>query len=100
MGSDGRQACGFDCKIGSDGVAACANAPNGSCALGADGHVYCSHAPAYAPRSTVRSRCHLNGDGTRTCGYNCRFGAGGYHYCASTPNGTCGLNSDGSYTCS
>lgn len=97
MGSNGRQACGYDCKIGSNGIAACANAPGGTCALGSDGHVYCSDARAY--RSGAKAECHLNADGSQSCGYNCKFGRGGW-YCASEPDGTCGRNTDGTFTCS
>lgn len=42
MGTDGRQACGYDCSMGTDGVVSCADTPNGRCAMGTDGRVVCS----------------------------------------------------------
>jgi hypothetical protein len=99
LGSDGQQACGYDCKIGSDGIAACANTPGGRCAMGSDGHVYCSQ-QTNVFQQTAPTKCHLNSDGTQTCGYNCRLGSNGYHYCASTPDGRCALNSNGTWSCS
>ena len=102
MGSNGVQACGYDCKLGADGIAACSNMPNGRCELGADGHVYCSEGQPYAqqpPAQMPPQQCALNSDGSRTCGYNCKLGSNGYHYCSTQPNGQCALNSDGSWTC-
>ena len=101
MGSNGVQACGFDCQVGADGIAACANAPGGRCSMGSDGHVYCSEAPVqqgYGPQP--QAQCELNSDGTQTCGYNCQLGSDGHHYCASQPGGQCGMNADGTFTCS
>lgn len=40
-GSDGINACGHDCKIGSAGIAGCSNIPGGTCSTGSDGLVYC-----------------------------------------------------------
>jgi hypothetical protein len=99
MGADGMQACGYGCKIGADGVAACANAPGGTCAMGADGHVYCSETNVQQSQVAAPAQCHLNSDGSQSCGYNCKFGSDGHHYCASTPNGRCAFNSDGTWTC-
>jgi uncharacterized membrane protein len=42
MGNNGRVACGYACRSGNDGVAACADAPNGACLQGNDGHVVCT----------------------------------------------------------
>lgn len=100
LGSDGQQACGYDCKIGSDGIAACATSPGGRCDLGSDGHVYCSQPSVFPQQQTAPTKCHLNSDGSQTCGYNCRLGSNGYHYCASTPDGRCALNSNGTWSCS
>jgi hypothetical protein len=33
MGSDGVNAWGYDCKMGSDGHTTCADAPDGRCAM-------------------------------------------------------------------
>jgi hypothetical protein len=99
MGSDGRQACGYDCRIGSDGVAACANTPDGTCAMGSDGRVVCSQVVT-AQQSAEPRECKLGSDGSQTCGYNCRFGSNGRWYCASTPNGRCAMNSNGTFSCS
>jgi hypothetical protein len=55
LGSDGFEACGYGCMVGSNGRAACAPTPDGS--------------------------CHLNSNGTINCGRNCRFTSSGYHAC-------------------
>ncbi len=99
MGSDGRQACGYNCRMGSDGVMACANTPDGVCAMGSNGHVTCSTVATSASPGQEPPRCHMGSDGRQSCGYNCRFGSNGHWYCASVPNGRCGMNSDGSFTC-
>jgi hypothetical protein len=39
-------------------------------------------------------------DGINVCGYNCRMGTNGHMYCASTPDGRCAMNTDGTFTCS
>lgn len=41
MGSDGMNACGYNCKLGSNGKAYCSSVPNGTCALNADGTFTC-----------------------------------------------------------
>lgn len=103
MGADGRQACGYHCLMGADGVMACANSPDGVCAMGADGHVSCSQVSAQSVPAPVmsapRPECKLNSDGTNTCGYDCHFGSSGRWFCASSPNGVCAFNADGSWTC-
>lgn len=102
MGSDGRQACGYHCQMGSDGAVACANTADGTCAMGTDGHVVCSQvaaAPGLAPAAKP-PECHRGSRGQNTCGYNCRYGSNGQWYCASQPNGTCAFNSNGTWTCS
>lgn len=40
-GSNGVVVCGYDCKVGTAGIANCASAPGGSCATASDGLVYC-----------------------------------------------------------
>jgi len=45
------------------------------------------------------TECKLNSNGSHSCGYNCRLGSDGYHYCSSVPNGECSLNGDGSWSC-
>lgn len=101
MGSDGRQACGYNCMIGSDGVSACADTPDGRCALGSDGHVTCSQLAVRggANAGGKPPECRLGSDGRQTCGYNCRMGSNGRFYCATTPDGQCAMNSNGTFTC-
>ena len=41
MGSDGMNACGYNCKLGSNVEAYCSSVPNGACALNADGTFSC-----------------------------------------------------------
>ena len=41
-GSNAMTACGYDCRIGLDGIGACAAEPGGQCTQGSDGHVYCT----------------------------------------------------------
>jgi hypothetical protein len=43
--------------------------------------------------------CKMGSDGQNTCGYNCKLGSAGHWYCASTPQGQCALNSNGTWTC-
>jgi hypothetical protein len=47
----------------------------------------------------MRTECRLNSDGSNTCGYNCRLGSNGHHYCSSMPSGYCALNSNGTWSC-
>jgi len=54
-GSDGVEACGYGCRIGSDGRAACAATPDGT--------------------------CELNSNGTLSCGRNCQLTSSGYYAC-------------------
>lgn len=54
-GSDGIEACGYDCRISSRGQAFCAATPDGA--------------------------CHLNSDGSFSCGRTCRLQATGYYHC-------------------
>jgi hypothetical protein len=49
MGTNKQQACGYNCRLGTNGVAACANTPDGACAISGDGHVACSQVAATAP---------------------------------------------------
>jgi len=44
LGSDGVQACGYGCRIGSDGRANCAATPDGTCELNTNGTVSCGRA--------------------------------------------------------
>ena len=99
MGSDGKNACGYNCRIGSDGKAACANTPDGTCAIGSDGRVTCSNVAPGQPSGGKPTECRMGSDGQQVCGYNCRIGSNGHVYCASIPNGTCRMNSDGSFGC-
>jgi hypothetical protein len=41
MGSDGRQTCGYNCKLSSNGHWYCASRPDGKCALNSDGTYTC-----------------------------------------------------------
>ncbi|MGC4121091.1 MAG: hypothetical protein QM765_42240 [Myxococcales bacterium] len=117
MGTNGVQACGYHCQMGTDGVFACANTPDGVCAMGTNGRVTCSNLGAgveEAPRRHEHGReheherervrrpapeCRMGSDGTNVCGYNCRMGSNGRFYCASTPDGQCAFNSNGTFTC-
>ena len=40
-GSDGVVACGYDCKVGTAGIANCSNISGGGCSTASDGLVYC-----------------------------------------------------------
>jgi hypothetical protein len=42
MGASGEQVCGYNCRLGADGIVGCANTADGVCAVGANGHVACS----------------------------------------------------------
>lgn len=95
MQSNGRQVCGYHCRMGSDGNVACANTPDGVCAMGADGRVVCSQAAsntAPPPSSAgvaapTAAACHSSidcgagkfcedrGDGLKLCMGNERRGA-------------------------
>jgi hypothetical protein len=102
MSTNGQQACGYHCKMGTDGVFVCADTPNGVCAMSTNGRVTCSE---LAGRGGVDADdpppdCHMGTNGQQTCGYNCRMGTNGRYYCASTPNGTCAMNTNGTFTCS
>src|SRR5207248_6330773 len=76
MGSNGRQACGFNCRIGADGVAACADAPDGNCTAGADGHVTCTQIAARGGSNAGGAvpECEAGTDSISVCGYNCKQG--------------------------
>lgn len=100
MSTNGRQACGYNCKMGTDGVYVCADTPNGRCAMGTDGRVTCSQLRQGARADDPPPECRMGTDGKNTCGYNCRMGTNGRYYCASTPNGRCAMNTDGTFTCS
>jgi hypothetical protein len=54
-GTDGVQACGYACRIGTNGRARCAATPDGT--------------------------CEMNTDGSVSCGRNCQFTASGIHVC-------------------
>jgi hypothetical protein len=101
MGSDGRNACGYNCRIGSDGVSACADTPDGTCSIDAWGHATCTRVAGYGYGVVggPKPECKMSSRGRNTCGYNCKHGSNGEVYCASTPNGRCALNSDGSWSC-
>jgi hypothetical protein len=101
VGSNGRQACGYNCDIGSDGVSACADTPDGSCTKGEDGHVTCTQ---LAVRGGANAggrppECRTGTDGLKVCGYNCRLGTNGRFYCATMPDGECTMNPNGTFTC-
>lgn len=100
-GSDGRQACGYNCDIGTDGVAACADTPEGTCSRGADGHMTCTQ---LAVRGGANAggrppECRTGTDGVKVCGYNCKKGTNGRYFCAAMPEGECTPNANGTYTC-
>ena len=100
-GNDGRQACGYNCDVGSDGVAACADTPDGTCSGGADGHVTCTQ---LAVRGGANAggrppECRTGTDGVKVCGYNCKKGTNGRYFCAAMPEGECTPNANGTYTC-
>lgn len=44
-----------------------------------------------APAEAAEPSCHLNPDGTETCGYDCMLSPGDGYLCAQTPEGTCGM---------
>ncbi len=98
MGSDGRQVCGYNWLMGSDGIVACANTPDGRCAMSSDGRAVCSQVERPSAAGPP-PECRMGSDGTQVCGYNCRLGSNGRYYCASIPDGHCALNSDGTFSC-
>jgi hypothetical protein len=101
MGTDGQQACGYHCQMGTNGVVACADTADGVCAMGTDGRITCSRVGAsggYQPG--VKPECRMGTDGRNTCGYHCQMGTNGHIYCASSPDGTCAMNTNGTWTCS
>jgi hypothetical protein len=101
MGSNGRQACGYNCEIGADGISACADTPDGACAQGADGHVTCTQLAVRggANAGGKPPECRTGTDGLQVCGYNCRMGTNGRFYCATMPEGECAMNTNGTFTC-
>ncbi len=101
MGSNGRQACGYNCRIGSDGIAACADMPAGTCETSPEGHVTCSQLAVRggANAGGQQPDCRTGTDGVKVCGYNCKLGTNGRMYCATMPDGVCGMNSDGTFSC-
>lgn len=100
QGTDGVQACGYRCMMGTDGHMACANSPDGVCAMSNDGHVTCSQVAGGAPAAAAPPpTCKTSANGTKACGYNCRFGSNGNVYCASRPDAQCAMNADGSFSC-
>ena len=101
MDASGRQVCGYHCQMGSDGQVACANSADGTCAMGSDGHVACSQAPAPAASAAAgpKAECKMGSDGKQTCGFHCQMGSNGRIYCASTAEGACAMNSNGTYSC-
>lgn len=99
-GSDGRNVCGYNCKLGSAGQVACADTPEGVCANNADGSVSCSRLASGGPAAALPPpECRMGSDGRNVCGYNCRLGSRGFVYCASHPDYHCRLNADGTFTC-
>jgi len=101
MGKTGRQACGYNCDVGTDGVAACADTPDGSCAKGEDGHVTCTQLAVRggANAGGAVPECRTGTDGVQVCGYNCKKATNGRYFCAATPEGECTATPDGKYTC-
>ncbi len=103
-GGDGHIACGYACRTGGDGVAVCADTPNGSCTVGGDAHAVCSELGRAAVRGVDPSRwpapaCVRGADGSAACGYGCRVGGTGGAACADTPNGRCTVGGDGVVVC-
>lgn len=47
----------------------------------------------------AEQECKMGSDGTKVCGYDCRMGSNGRVYCADTPDGSCAMNVDGTFTC-
>ncbi|MBL8950586.1 MAG: hypothetical protein JNK82_07415 [Myxococcaceae bacterium] len=101
MGKNGRQACGYNCEAGTDGVAACADTPDGSCTKGEDGHVTCTQLAVRggANAGGAVPECRTGTDGVQVCGYNCKKGTNGRYFCATMPDGECTPTESGTYTC-
>lgn len=102
--SNGTNVCGYHCKTGSNGRVYCADTPDGQCAMNSDGTYSCtqladSQRGAVASADGPEPECKLQSNGRKVCGYNCRLGSNGLAYCSSIPNGTCSLNSDGTFSC-
>ena len=104
MSTDGGQACGYNCMMGTDGHVVCANTSDGVCAMGANGRVSCSSVGPETSRGPAAASppptCRLNSDGSRSCGYNCRMGSDGHFECARTPDGVCAMGANGRAYCS
>ena len=99
-GSDGRAACGYACKVGSDGVARCAETPDGACIVQSNGRVACTDfQPARFHRRWPQAECVLGSNGLAACGYACKVGSDGIARCAQTPDGACIVQSNGRVAC-
>jgi hypothetical protein len=101
VGKNGRQACGYNCMLGSDGIAACADMPEGDCVKGEDGHVTCAQIAVRGGANAGGQvpECKAGMDGIKVCGYHCKQGTNGRMYCAAKPEGECTQNSDGTFSC-
>jgi hypothetical protein len=100
VGTNGRAACGWDCKVGSDGVASCSSAPDGVCEAGSDGHVACSSGvPQLWRVRSAAATCAVGSNGKAACGFDCRAGSDGQARCADTPDGACAEGGDGVVRC-
>ncbi len=101
IGKNGRQACGYNCEVGGDGVSACADTPDGSCTKGEDGHVTCTQLAVRggANAGGAVPECRTGTDGVQVCGYNCKKGTNGRYFCATMPDGECTPNENGTYSC-
>ncbi len=54
-GTDGVEACGFHCEMGTDGKMRCAKQPDGRCLMGTNGRVACG------------MDCKIGADGVAVC---------------------------------
>ena len=101
VGKNGRQACGYNCMLGNDGIAACADMPEGDCVQNPDGHVTCAQIAVRggANAGGQQPDCKAGTDGINVCGYNCKQGTNGRMYCATRPEGQCEAKKDGTFNC-
>jgi hypothetical protein len=43
--------------------------------------------------------CRTGSDGVQGCGYGCKYGSDGHWYCATSADGRCAYNIDGTWSC-
>ena len=101
LGTAGDVVCGWDCRVGADGMPRCSQSPDGACISTVSGSVRCFDGSAVLlvfDRS-VRAGCVVSASGNGNCGYDCVESDAGDVACANTPDGACRKNAAGDVTC-